>query len=197
MLARHHDGTVTTTARPVPAPTLADLRRLLETRGGERYDGEPVTHLAHALQCADLARRAGAGDTLVVAALLHDIGHLASGLPATPSADGIDDRHEAIGAALLALHLPPAVSEPVRLHVAAKRWLAARPAYLRALSDDSRRSLALQGGALDPAARAAFIAEPHAREAIRLRRWDDAAKRAGAPTTSLAAIWPLVERLAR
>ncbi|NWG75838.1 MAG: HD domain-containing protein, partial [Rubrivivax sp.] len=62
------------------------MRRWLETRGGERYDGEPVSHLEHALQCAALAARAGAGDALVAAALLHDIGHLASGLPGTPSA---------------------------------------------------------------------------------------------------------------
>lgn len=179
---------------PVPLVSLNDLRALLETRGSGRYTGEPVSHRAHALQCAWLAQRAGAGDALVVAALLHDIGHLSSGLAGTPSAEGIDDRHEEAGAALLARWFDPAVTEPVRLHVRAKRVLAAQPAYWRALSDDSRRSLRLQGGVLDGAGRAAFMAGPWAKAALALRRWDDAAKKPDAERWTLQEAWAVVAR---
>lgn len=176
--------------------TLDDLRSLLLRRGGERYDGEPVSHLEHALQCAALAQRAGAGPALVVAALLHDIGHLSSGLPGTPSAAGVDDRHEQAGACLLARWLPEAVCEPVRLHVQAKRFLARRAEWRHVLSADSLRSLALQGGPMDEAEAAAFSALPAAGDALRLRHWDEGAKRAGAATPTLAACWALVEQVA-
>ncbi len=184
-------------AGPCAGFALDTLRCWLETRGSERYDGEPVSHLEHALQCARLAKRAGADDALVVAALLHDIGHLASGLPGTPSAAGIDDRHEALGAALLARWFPADVVEPVRLHVQAKRCLAANPSYLEALSADSRRSLALQGGPMDDGERVCFAALPHAKQALRLRRWDDAAKQPHAALPTLDACWAVVRRVAR
>lgn len=192
MFRAYDDSAVT--VRPETA--LETLRLLLEARGGEQYDGEPVSHLDHALQCAGLALRAGADDALVAAALLHDIGHLASGLTGTPSAAGVDDRHEALGAELLSGMFPQQVSEPVRLHVQAKRYLVALPAYARVLSDDSRRSLALQGGPMDDAERKAFDASPHAAAAIRLRRWDDAAKQPGAPTPTLDACWAIASRVA-
>lgn len=192
MFRPYHDSAVTVR----PEATLETLRHLLEARGGERYDGEPVSHLDHALQCAGLALRAGADDALVAAALLHDIGHLAGGQTGTPSAAGVDDHHEALGAELLADVFPQQVSEPVRLHVQAKRYLAALPAYARVLSHDSRRSLALQGGPMDDAERKAFDVLPHAAAAIRLRRWDDAAKLPGAPTRTLDACWAIVRRVA-
>ena len=179
---------------PASPASLDDLRVLMVVRGGEQYTGEPVTHREHALQCAWLADRAGAGDALVVAALLHDIGHLSSGLTGTPSAEGIDDRHEEAGAALLARWFGPEVTEPVRLHVLAKRVLAAQPAYWRALSDDSRRSLQLQGGVLDEAGRAAFLTRPHAADALALRRWDDAAKKPDADRWTLDQAWAVVQR---
>lgn len=171
---------------------LDGLRALLRSRGMLRYAGEPVSHLEHALQCADLAQRAGARSALVVAALLHDVGHLIDGTTGTPSLEGIDDRHEQRGAELLARWFGLEVTEPVRLHVAAKRALAADPRYLRALSEDSRRSLALQGGPLEAAAMARFVLQPFGADAIALRRWDDAAKRPGRATAPLEAFWPLV-----
>jgi len=177
--------------------TLDDLRRLLLARGGERYDGEDVSHLDHALQCAALARRSGAADALLVAALLHDVGHLAHDTPATPSAAGIDDAHETLGAALLARWFGAAVCEPVRLHVAAKRRLAAEPRYQRALSADSLRSLALQGGPMTEAEQSEFERTPHANEAVRLRRWDDSAKSPDRVVPTLDDWWPLVQRLSR
>jgi Predicted HD phosphohydrolase len=172
------------------------IRLRLLDEGQQRYQGEPVCHLDHALQSAWLAQRAGAKIQLVVAALLHDIGHLSVGLGDTPSVRGIDDRHEERGAQLLEPIFGPGVSEPVRVHVLAKRALVRRPAYLRALSEDSRRSLELQGGALGDEAYLAFLELPYAAEALALRRWDDAAKRVDFRPWSLEQVWNQVEQLA-
>jgi phosphonate degradation associated HDIG domain protein len=153
----------------------------LFTKGGDAaYFGEAVTQSAHAVQAAHLAELANAPDSLVVAALLHDIGHLLHGLPETIADEGVDARHEDGGAAWLARHFDPDVVDPVRLHVAAKRYLCAiDPAYLEQLSPASRRSLNLQGGPFKSAAVRAFESEPHHRAAVSLRRWDDQAKTPG------------------
>lgn len=171
---------------------LTQLKQLLQSRGAERYTGEPVSHLEHACQTAAFAQRSGAPTSLVAAALLHDIGHLLSGLSGTPSAQGQDDRHEVIAADALALLFAADVTEPIRLHVAAKRRLCMEARYLKALSEDSLRSLALQGGAFSPAEAMRFDATPHARAALQLRRWDDAAKRPGLMSGSLDDHWPAV-----
>lgn len=173
------------------------LMRLLLLRGHERYTGEPVTHLQHALQAATLAERAGASDALVAAALLHDIGHLWHGLSGTPSADGLDDRHERLAAEVLADCFGDEVVQPVALHVAAKRRLCRQPAYLKALTEDSRRSLVLQGGPMADTEALAFDRVPFAQDALRLRRWDDAAKRPEARTQALSWFWPRVLACAR
>lgn len=168
--------------------TIMNMERLcsvLATRGHERYDGEVVSHLEHALQCAALAERAGASDALVAAALFHDIGHLLSGHASSPSTRGRDDQHEMLGADALEAAFGPASAEPVRWHVAAKRFLAADGRYSLLLSEGSRTSLLLQGGAMDAAEGALFLAQPYAADAIRLRRWDDAAKRARLRTPGL------------
>ena len=187
-----------------PALSVAALFAVLERRGGEQYGGEPVTQLAHALQSAALAERAGASDSLVIAALLHDIGHLVADDPeAVPDADalaaaGIDTAHEEVGADLLAGCFGPAVAEPVRLHVAAKRYFCAvQPDYLAGLSPASVRSLALQGGPFTPEAAAAWLAAPFARDALRLRVWDDRAKDPDAVTPDLAFYRAVAARLAR
>jgi [1-hydroxy-2-(trimethylamino)ethyl]phosphonate dioxygenase len=154
-----------------------DVLFLYARRGDEHY-GEDVTQRAHALQCAALARASGADDTLVVAALLHDVGHLL----ALPRAEGFrddvdDDDHEAIGARALAPLFGPAVAAPVALHVTAKRWRCfAEPSYLDALSDASRRSLHAQGGPLEATEARRFEQHPSFAAAVALRGWDDAAK---------------------
>lgn len=156
---------------------LDTITRLFETGGNSAYFGEPVSQTEHALQTAHLAETEGAPDSLVVAALLHDVGHLLHGLPETIAERGIDGRHEAGGSDWLARHFGPAVCDPVRLHVAAKRYLCATdPEYLALLSPASQKSLELQGGPFDAAGARAFEAEPFYREAVRLRHWDDRAK---------------------
>jgi gamma-butyrobetaine dioxygenase len=153
-----------------------EIIRLFETRGQRDYLGEPVSQLEHALQTAQLAAAEGASDALVAAALLHDIGHLL-GPEENPAERGIDAVHEESGGAWLASRFGPEVTEPVRLHVAAKRYLcAADPAYQAALSPASVHSLQLQGGPFDAEQVRQFEENPYHQGAVRLRRWDDAAK---------------------
>lgn len=169
--------------------TIEDLLACLEDRGAAPYeaDFEAVTQLAHALQCAALAEAARAPPRLIAAALFHDLGHLLRPEVRDALARGSDDRHEELGADVLLAVLGPGIAGPVRLHVAAKRYLVAtRTDYGDRLSEGSRRSLALQGGAMDTAERAAFEAEPFAREAVMLRLWDEAAKDPSALTPGLA-----------
>ncbi|QDU23726.1 phosphonate degradation HD-domain oxygenase [Urbifossiella limnaea] len=158
-------------------PLVDAVFRLFAERGSGLYFGEAVTETEHALQTAHLAEAADAAPPLVAAALLHDVGHLLHTLGEDVAERGIDGRHEDIGAAWLAKHFGPAVADPVRLHVAAKRYLcAAESDYLGGLSPASRRSLELQGGPFTSDEQAAFRAEPHWQAALALRRWDDAAK---------------------
>jgi phosphonate degradation associated HDIG domain protein len=150
---------------------------LFLAHGRERHAGaheESVSALAHALQCAQLAEWAHAEPPLVAAALLHDIGHFLDG---TPQPRPVDDAHEQLAASFLAQALGPAVVEPVRLHVQAKRYLVSTDSrYAGTLSPASPHSLALQGGPMSAAECRVFEALPHAQDALRLRRWDDAAQ---------------------
>lgn len=163
------------------APHIIDqLFALFREKGNGAYFGEAVTETEHALQCAHLAEQSGAAPELIAAALLHDVGHLLHGLPEDIGERGVDGRHEEAGAAWLARHFRPAVVDPIRLHVAAKRYLCAvEPAYHTALSEASRRSLRLQGGPMSQEEVGRFEQEPHARSALAVRRWDDAAKTPG------------------
>jgi len=150
---------------------------IFQAHGGDAYFGEPVTQLEHALQAAALAEKDGAPGWLVVAALLHDVGHMLHGMGEHIADSGIDARHEDVGHAWLAQYFGPEITTPVRLHVAAKRYLCATDAeYLKQLSPASVESLALQGGQFNDAEVREFEQGPFAGEAIRLRRWDDLAK---------------------
>lgn len=150
---------------------------LFERHGDLAYAGEGVTQWQHAWQCGRLAQQAGATPALQAAAWLHDIGHLFDGAPDTPTLRGHDDRHEARGAAWLQSVFGDAVARPVALHVEAKRYLVTmHPGYAERLSADSRRSLALQGGPMERAEAEAWLQQPHAADALRLRTWDDLAK---------------------
>lgn len=164
--------------------------------GATAYEGgrrEAVSALEHALQCAQLAEWAGAGPSYVAAALLHDIGHFSDGLL---ESDTDDDAHEQRALPWLATAFGPAVTEPIRLHVAAKRYLVAtEPAYAASLSSASLHSLALQGGPMNSLEMEAFEAEPHAPAAVLLRRWDDAAKTPAKRTPPLAYYLALLAEL--
>lgn len=182
-------------------PTVLDaIRDLFATHGAAQYDGEPVTQLEHALQTAHLAEQARCDDELVTACLLHDLGHLLlAGRDAprgdTPTLRGIDDRHQLCALPFLRAHFAPRVLDAIEGHVDAKRYLCrTRAGYHDRLSDDSRRSLALQGGVFSDGEAAAFIARPAARDAIVLRVWDDLAKQPGLETPPLA---HFLERAAR
>lgn len=167
--------------------SIDDIEAVFARRGGEQYAGEPVTQLEHALQTAALAEADGADDALVTACLLHDLGHLLQDLGETPTLRGLDDVHQYAAIPFLRGLFPDRVLGGIQLHVDAKRWLCAtRPGYHQALSDDSKRSLVLQGGPFDDAQAAAFIARPGAQEAVQLRLYDDLAKTAGKPTPPLA-----------
>lgn len=159
-----------------------------EARGDLAYGSEAVTQRQHALQSAALAVEEGAAAPLVVAALLHDIGHILD-TSELPKDDGqnLDDAHEERAYAWLLDHFGPRVADPVRLHVAAKRYLCTvDPGYAAKLSPTSYKSYLDQGGVMNPDERAAFEAEPHFKDALSLRRWDDLAKDPGRSTPPLA-----------
>jgi phosphonate degradation associated HDIG domain protein len=158
-------------------PRLGELADIIDGRGHGQYGLANINQRQHALQAAWLAEREQAGPALVTAALLHDIGHMVHDLGNDPAGAGIDDRHEELGHDWLRDRFGPEVTEPVRLHVAAKRYLCAvDPSYFGKLSPDSVRSLELQGGPMSDAEVAQFEALAQFREAVRLRRWDEAAK---------------------
>lgn len=171
---------------------------LFATKGHAAYVGEPVSQLEHALQSAYHAEQAGAGDALVVAALLHDIGHLVHKLPEDAADHGIDTRHEHLGQAWLARYFGPEVTEPIRLHVPAKRYLCATDAqYVGQLSPASLQSLALQGGPFSDGERQEFESHPYYRQAVQLRHFDDLAKVPELKVPPLEHYRPHLERLVR
>ena len=178
-------------------PTL-EILRLFESAAARAYGLSGVSQLEHALQAAALAEKAGSSKELVVAALLHDIGHLVHDLGESAAERGIDDRHESLGSAYLSRLFPPEVSEPVRLHVPAKRYLVAtEETYSGLLSADSVRSLALQGGPMNADEQEAFRREAFWREAVSLRRFDEEAKVRGTVTPTLQDYVPLIESCLR
>jgi phosphonate degradation associated HDIG domain protein len=157
-----------------------EVMRLMRDQGGAAYFGEPVSQLEHALQAAWLATQANSAPALVAAALLHDIGHLLHAIGENVADEGVDTRHEEAGYDWLLSRFGPEVAEPVRLHVAAKRYLCGvDPEYLATLSPASLTSLALQGGPFTEAQVREFELLGWHRDAIHLRLWDDAAKQTG------------------
>lgn len=174
---------------------LAEIARLLDVNGQHQYGLTSINQIQHALQAALLAEQNGDPDSMIAAALLHDIGHMVHDLGENPAAEGVDDKHEEEGYAYLAGLFGPEVTEPVRLHVAAKRYLCGKEAdYFAKLSKDSVLSLSLQGGPMSASEIAAFEALPFWREAVQLRRYDEGAKVKGLPTPDVWHYLPAVER---
>lgn len=169
----------------VDPDAITVLVTLFEAKGALEY-GEEVTQLEHALQCATLAERNGADDALVTAALLHDVGHMVHRDAQSTFEAGIDDCHERLGARYLQRWFVPAVTQPVALHVEAKRYLVTcDPDYWNTLSAVSRRSLQLQGGVMSAGEARDFSQQQGAIQAIALRRWDDQAKSVGLSSAPL------------
>ena len=167
--------------------SVSDICLLFARKGGRAYEGEGVTQLEHALQTAAQAEAAGVRPSLVAAALLHDLGHLLNDQGETPTLRGVDDLHQFVALPFLRALYGDAVLEPIRLHVDAKRYLCAtRDDYYVALSADSKRSLALQGGVYSAEEALQFIRQPYADDAVNIRLWDDRAKLTGATTPPLA-----------
>lgn len=178
--------------------TLDLLFERLATRGTDAYGLSDVSQLDHALQSAALAAKEGLGHAMRIAALFHDVGHLVADHDVDLAAQGIDDRHEEASGDVLAELFGPEVSEPVRLHVAAKRYLCgAEPEYYEVLAADSKRSLELQGGPMRDRELREFEAQPHYKAALILRRIDDAAKVPGLEVPNLESYRKTAPTLAR
>jgi len=175
---------------------VEEIRTLFHRSGAAAYFGECVSMREHGLQAAYFARQEAAPPALIIAALLHDIGHLLAAVPEDIEDWTADVRHEEIGGGWLARRFRPEVSEPVRLHVPAKRYLCATDAqYFGKLSAASVHTLNLQGGPMAAHEIAAFEAERYYREAVRVRRWDDQGKVAGLCIPTLEDYSPLIENL--
>jgi len=172
------------------------LGDIFERCGSEEYLGEPVTMAEHMLQSAHFAEEANEPEAIIVASLLHDIGHFTSEL-GTFSMDDIDDRyHEQAGSRVLERFFPELVTDCIRQHVAAKRYLCAtKPEYFKRLSEASIHSLKLQGGLMNEEEVAAFEKNPNLREIVKVRHYDDAGKRAGLTTPNFSYYAPMIQRI--
>ncbi|MFM9884273.1 MAG: HD domain-containing protein [Burkholderiales bacterium] len=176
-----------------PQDAIAAIEAMFAERGRLIY-GERVTQLQHALQCATFAERAGALPSLIVAALLHDIGHMLHRDAEAALREGEDDHHESIGAKYLGRWFTVDVTAPIALHVQAKRYLCTVEAgYHALLSSVSKQSLAIQGGPMSNFDAATFAGNAYHKGAILLRRWDDEGKVIGMNTPPLSYFLPYVE----
>ena len=175
---------------------LNKVINILSTKGYEQYGNEAVSQLEHALQCATLAKENNATPELITASLLHDFGHLVHNLGEDAAEKGIDDRHEYRALGYLNKIFSPAVTEPIRMHVNAKRYLCAVDSnYYDSLSPASKVSLELQGGIYSEQEAQEFISQPYAKDAVQLRIWDDLAKVKDLPTPTLEHFIPIIEKL--
>jgi phosphonate degradation associated HDIG domain protein len=174
------------------------LRELFDGEGGRDYLGEDVSMAQHMLQTGDAARRAGAHRALVVAAVVHDVGHFTGVVSGRDLMAGEDNHHDEAAASWLGRWFGPEVTEPVRLHVLAKRYLCAvEPDYYDRLSTASKFTMEVQGGPLSPHDAEAFAAQPYADDAVQLRRCDDLGKDGEAAPLSLAEFRSDIEALDR
>lgn len=177
--------------------TIVDfIGDIFERRGAESYLGEPVTMSEHMLQGAELAEQAGASDEIIAAALLHDIGHYTNEFPDDALAQGIDNHHDEAGAAILSRFFPSVVTQCVRYHVAAKRYLCATDeAYFNKLSEASVHTLGLQGGPMNEDEVTEFEKNPHLKEIVQVRYWDDQGKVPNHVTPNFAHYAPLLQNV--
>ncbi len=178
----------------IKTKSFEQIIEILQTRGSKQYGQEAISQLEHALQCASIAASHHASPELITACLLHDFGHLICDLGEDPKPPEIDDRHEYSALPFLSLLFNSGVTEPIRLHVAAKRYLCTiNSEYWLKLSPASQNSLNLQGGIFSLEEATTFINHPYAQDAIQLRLWDDQAKQVNYPTPPLEDVIPTLE----
>lgn len=167
--------------------SVENIINLFAEKGSQMYGHEAVTQLEHGLQCATLASESGQSNEMIIACLLHDLGHLIHSLGDDASSQDIDDLHEYRALPMLQKLFEPAVTEPIRLHVGAKRYLCAIDIdYWKKLSNASKTSLELQGGVFSLEAASGFIRQPYAKFAVQLRIYDDQAKMLNKSTPPLS-----------
>jgi phosphonate degradation associated HDIG domain protein len=187
---------MTQSADLTSATIVAFIADIFERRGAESYLGEAVTMSEHMLQGAALAEAAGASDTMIAGALLHDIGHYTNEFGDDYIDRGIDNLHEEAGAAVLERFFPTEVTDCIRHHVAAKRYLCATDsAYFARLSPASVNTLRLQGGPMDDSEVAAFARHPNLDAILQVRIWDDEGKVPGMVTPDFAHYASLLQRI--
>lgn len=178
------------------ANIVAFIADIFERRGAESYLGEDVTMSQHMLQAAQLAEQAGAAEPVIVSALLHDIGHYTNEFPEDALAQGTDNLHEEAGARVLSPFFPQAVTDPIRHHVAAKRYLCATdPDYFGKLSAASVHTLNLQGGPMSKDEAAAFARQPNLDAIVQVRIWDDQGKDPAIVTPPFGHYAPMIQRV--
>ena len=189
----------------ISSTAFIDLLSDLFYRGqAVAYGKGEVSMCGHMLQTAELAAEAGAAPPLLVACLLHDIGHFGTDYPLSFNYESHshmqkasqDLHHEEAGASMLTPFFEPDVTEPIRLHVAAKRYLCATdPEYAVQLSATTYHTLGLQGGVMNDEKVEAFLGLPYSSDAVQLRRWDDAAMTANRSVPGLEHYMDLLEKL--
>ncbi len=176
------------------ADSVENIIKNFRERGDRSY-GEDVTELEHALQTAEFAKQFDEPDAIVLSCLLHDYGHMLHDLGEDIARQGVDARHEELGAKLLKGLFPEQILEPIRLHVAAKRYLCWKePSYIQGLSASSVLSLQLQGGPMSDLEATVFAALPHYHAAVQVRRYDDMGKVPGMKTATLESYRGLIEK---
>jgi len=175
---------------------VAFLGDIFDRRGGEEYLGEPVTMAQHMLQGATLAEQGGLDEEIIVGALLHDIGHFTSEFGTYNPSDTEDRHHEDAGAEVLSPFFPSVITDCVKYHVAAKRYLCAtKPEYFARLSAASVHTLELQGGPMSTEEVAEFEANPNLKKIIQVRYLDEAGKVADMETPDYWHFAPMVQRV--
>ncbi len=162
---------------------------LYEQFGAEEYAGEKVSQLEHMVQSAQLAMEEGFDDEVVLAAFLHDVGHLlpVQDVSETMNGWGVMD-HEKVGADwLLDMGMGERMCKLIASHVNAKRYLTWKyPSYYEQLSEASKKTLEYQGGRMNDEEAKAFESDPLFDLYIKMRTWDEAAKIEGKPVPDLA-----------
>jgi len=179
-----------------PKNIVAFIGDIFERCGNEEYLGEPVSMAEHMLQGATIAQSNGQEEEIIVGALLHDIGHFTSEFGTFSMDDTKDRYHEEAGAKVLAEFFPSVITDCVRYHVAAKRYLCAtKPEYIKRLSIASVHSLKLQGGPMGPDEVVEFEKKPNLAKIIQVRYLDEAGKRADMETPDFWHFAPMVQRI--